>query len=135
MLESKDSLKDLVGVLPGERLDGILAAAASANLWPEVLDLLGHLTLDQRRELVERAAAWDDGSTLGALLDAARTQNMWAELLPLVSLLPAEGRERVAGIVGSLELDDDSVQELATRRRRARPVGAGADRRRRTPGR
>jgi hypothetical protein len=79
-----------------------------------VLDLLGHLALTQRRELVERASAWDGGSTLGALLDAARTQNMWAELLLLVTLLPEAGRERVAGLVGSLELDDDTVQEIAT---------------------
>lgn len=114
VLESKDSLKELVGVLPSERLDGIVQAAASANLWPEVLDLLGHLTLEQRRALVDRASAWDDGSTLGALLEAARTQGMWAELLPLVSLLPSEGRERVAVLVSALELDDDAVQEIAT---------------------
>ena len=63
-----------------------------------MLDLLGHLTLPQRRELVERASAWDEGSTLGALLDAARTQKMWAELLPLIVLLPDDGRERVAGL-------------------------------------
>ncbi len=114
VLESKDSLKQFVGVLGSERLDGIIVAAADANLWPEVLDLLGHLSLTQRRELVQRAAAWDEGSTLGALLDAAHTQNMWAELLPLVTLLPQEGRERVAGLVSSLELDDDAVQEIAT---------------------
>ena len=114
VLESKDSLEDLVGVLPSERLDGIIEAAANADLWPEVLDLLGHLALTQRRELVERASAWDAGSTLGALLDAARTQNMWAELLPLVTLLPDAGRERVAGLVSALELDDDAVQEIAT---------------------
>ncbi len=100
--------------MPGERLDGILESAANANLWPEVLDLLGHLTLDQRRELVDRASAWDDGSTLGSLLEAARTQGMWAELLPLVSLLPTEGRERVAALVSSLELGDDAVQQIAT---------------------
>ena len=114
VLESKDSLEDLVGVLPSERLDGIIEAAANADLWPEVLDLLGHLALTQRRELVERASAWDAGSTLGALLDAARTQNMWAELLPLVTLLPDAGRERVAGLVSALELDDNAVQEIAT---------------------
>ena len=114
VLESKDTLTDLVGVLPGERLDGIVEAAANANLWPEVLDLLGHLTLAQRRELVERASAWEEGRTLGALLDAARTQNMWAELLPLIVLLPDDGRERVAGLVSSLELDDEAVQEIAT---------------------
>ncbi len=114
VLESKDSLKELVGVLGSERLDGIIEAAANANLWPEVLDLLGHLTLAQRGELVERAAAWDDGSTLGGLLAAAHSQNMWAELLPLVTLLPDAGRERVAGLVSSLELDDDAVQEIAS---------------------
>ena len=79
-----------------------------------MLDLLGHLALTQRRELVERASAWDAGSTLGALLDAARTQNMWAELLPLVTLLPDAGRERVAGLVSALELSDNAVQEIAT---------------------
>jgi hypothetical protein len=114
VLESKERLKDLIGVLPSERLDGIIEAAAHADLWPEVLDLFGHLTLDQRRELVVRASAWDDGRTLSSLIDAAREQGMWAELLPLVSLLPAQGRERVAGLVSSLELDDESVQQIAT---------------------
>jgi hypothetical protein len=130
VLESKDSLRDLVGVLPSERLDGIVAAAASANLWPEVLDLLGHLTLDQRRELVERAAAWDEGSTLGSLLEAARRQGMWAELLPLVSLLPAGGRERVAGLVSSLELDERRVTRSArpAQRRLARRLTIRGDR-------
>lgn len=114
VLESKDSLTDLVEVLPEDRRDGIVEAAATANLWPEVLDLLGHMTLAQRRDLVERAAAWDDGRTLEALLEAARSEGMWAELLPLVSLLPGEGRTRIAGIVGTLELDDDSVGEITT---------------------
>jgi hypothetical protein len=113
VLESKESLKELVGVLPPARLDGIIAAAAAENLWPEVLDLLTHLTLDQRRALVERAATWDDGSTLAALLSAAERDGMWAELLPLVPLLPAQGRQRVAEIVAGLELDDEAVQQIA----------------------
>jgi hypothetical protein len=114
VLESKESLKDLVGVLPPPRLDGIVTAAAAENLWPEVLDLLTHLTLEQRRALVGRAAAWDDGRTLAALLSAAERGGMWAELLPLVPLLPEEGRRRVAEIVTRLELDDDAVQQIAT---------------------
>jgi hypothetical protein len=114
VLESKASLKDLIGVLPPPRLDGIVRAAATENLWPEVLDLLAHLTLEQRRAIVERAAAWDDGSTLSALLSAAEQEGMWAELLPLVPLLPEEGRQRVAEIVGGLELDDDAVRLIAT---------------------
>ncbi|MFL5829503.1 MAG: hypothetical protein ACJ76X_06260 [Solirubrobacteraceae bacterium] len=103
VLESKESLKDLIGVLPPDRLDGIIRAAAEENLWPEVLDLLTHLTLEQRRALVERAAARDDGSTLAALLAAAQQEDMWAELLPLMPLLPAEGRQRVAAIVAAMD--------------------------------
>jgi hypothetical protein len=116
VLESKDSLKELVGVLPSPRLDGIVRAAADANLWSEVLDLLRHLTLQQRKALIERALAWDDGSALASLLQAAQQEGMWAELLPLVPLLPPQGRERVAAIVGELELelDDAAVQQIAT---------------------
>ena len=117
VLESKESLKDLIGVLPADRLDGIIGAAAEENLWPEVLDLLTHLTLEQRQALVERAAARDDGSTLAALLAAAQQEDMWAELLPLIPLLPEKGRERVAAIVAAM--DPGQREEISQRLRAA----------------
>jgi hypothetical protein len=113
VLESKDTLNALVGVLPSPRLDAIIGAAAGADLWPEVLDLLRHLTLEQREALVERASAWEDGSALSSLLQAAQQEGMWAELLPLVPLLPPQARDRVAAIVGELDLDDDAVEQIA----------------------
>jgi hypothetical protein len=116
VLESKDSLKDLIGVLPADRLDGIIRAAATENLWPEVLDLLAHLTLEQRRALVERAAARDDAGTLAALIAAAQQEDMWAELLPLIPLLPQAGRQRVAEIVAAM---DPGERELISERVRA----------------
>jgi hypothetical protein len=60
VLEQKDGLDELVSLLPTERLPAVIDAAARDDLWPQALDLLGHLSdgklyaLEQR--LVERVS-------------------------------------------------------------------------------
>jgi hypothetical protein len=53
VLERKERLDELIELLGRERYDGLVAAAASADLWPEVLDLLSHLGPVRQRELIE----------------------------------------------------------------------------------
>jgi hypothetical protein len=57
VLEDKDGLDRLVGLLPAGRMDGIIAAAAEEDLWIEALDLLAHLSPAQRRRIVKSAAS------------------------------------------------------------------------------
>jgi hypothetical protein len=95
VLEEKDRLEDLVARLPDERLDGVLHAAATADLWPEALDLFGHLSEHRRAQLADRAAAQDD-AVLDSLVSAAHEHGLWDELLPLMAFLPDSAKARVA---------------------------------------
>jgi hypothetical protein len=82
VLESKDSICMLVGVLAPERLKGIARAAEGAGLWAEALDLLAHLDPEgqarfvsvlgpgERRRLVERARQVGMMDRLGGLRQA-----------------------------------------------------------------
>jgi hypothetical protein len=79
VLEDKDRLDDLIALLPSERLDGVIDAAAKHNLWPEVLDLLGNVSEARRAELAERAVAHGDG-VLESLTAAARDLDQLEEL-------------------------------------------------------
>ena len=54
VLEQKDGLDELVSLLPAERLPAVIDAAARDDLWPQALDLLGHLSDDRLGALEER---------------------------------------------------------------------------------
>ena len=49
-----------MSLLPAQRLPAVIEAAARDNLWPQALDLLGHLSDDKLRalepQLVERVS-------------------------------------------------------------------------------
>jgi len=112
VLESKDSLEELVGLLAPERLDGIIDVAASANLWPEVLDLLSHLSEQRRRRFATMPSIQAEG-VLEAIVRVAAEQSLWLELLPLARLLPAEARVRIARFAETLELDEAAIEAIA----------------------
>jgi len=112
VLESKESLEGLVGLLPPERLDGIIAVAASADMWPEVLDLLSHLSEQSRRRFATMPSIQAEG-VLEGIVKVAVEQALWTELLPLALLLPAEAQTRIARIADTLELDEAAIQALA----------------------
>jgi hypothetical protein len=59
VMEAKGNLEELIGLLPSTRIDGIIDAAASQQLWPEALDLLSHLNHEQRADFANRVAARD----------------------------------------------------------------------------
>lgn len=61
VLEHKERLDELLEQLGRARFDGLIAAAADQDLWPEVLDVLGHVGGARRRELVELARDRDPG--------------------------------------------------------------------------
>jgi hypothetical protein len=112
VLESKETLHDLVGLLTPARLDGIVAAATDEELWPEALDLLGNLSEESRRRfaVLESIQAED---VLELIADVAVEHRLWRELLPLLQLLPPAAQARVAHRVGAGALDEAAIEEVA----------------------
>jgi hypothetical protein len=58
VLEGKDRIDDVIGLMPDERLARMLGVVASEGLWVEALDLLAHLGGAQ----IERLARLADGA-------------------------------------------------------------------------
>lgn len=97
VLENKRRLDRLVGMLPEERLVGLIRAAARGGLWPEALDLLSNLGKRHRRRFADLAAEADE-AVLESLVEDAQAHGFWDDALPLVQLLNDEGRRRFAAL-------------------------------------
>jgi hypothetical protein len=93
VVESKGSLGSLVALLDEDRLETIIATASEADLWPEALDVMGHVSERQRGELADIAAAQDD-EVLEGLVRAAQREGLWGVLLPVTRAMSPASRER-----------------------------------------
>jgi hypothetical protein len=78
VLEDKDGLDRLVGLLPAGRMDGIIAAAAEEDLWIETLDLLAHLSPAQRRRIVKSASSLET-TVLDRIVVTVVEHELWEE--------------------------------------------------------
>lgn len=103
VLEAKERLDHLLGLLPAARRGGVIRAAAHANLWPEALDMLSQLSERRRGELADAAAAQDD-AVLDSMVRAARDEGLREALLPVVRSMGEDSRRRFARL--SSVLDD-----------------------------
>ena len=97
VVESKGSLGSLVALLPEKRLQTIIRTASDADLWPEALDVMDHVSERQRGELADIAAGQDD-EVLEGLVRAAQRHGLWGVLLPVTRAMSKESRERFVGI-------------------------------------
>lgn len=102
VLERKDTVQDLVAMLPDDRLRRVIDAAAD-GFWPETLGLTTHLDDGERRRLIAMASRRDD-AVLDALIAAAHADGMWDFVLPLTALMEEAELRRFAQL-GSLEAD------------------------------
>jgi hypothetical protein len=102
VLEDKQSLDAVVGLLPPGRLPGILAEAAGGGLWAEALDLLGHVSEPRRAAIAALVMDQDDG-VLESLVRAVASDQLWTELRPLVAQLSAPERERAEAIAARID--------------------------------
>lgn len=84
VMEGKDRLDHVVGLLPEDRLAGVLRAAEQARLWPEALDLLDHLSPQRKGQLAELAASQ---GLLEGLTQSAHAERLWDIVLPVVPLM------------------------------------------------
>ena len=82
VLEDKDGLPDLVALLPANRVAGVIQAAADNDLWVEALDLLDHLTPQQRDDMVA-ATLQLEPAALDAIVAAVIAHDLWEEVLPI----------------------------------------------------
>jgi hypothetical protein len=104
VLESKDSLDHLVELLPDSRRQALVDVAANEQMWIEALDLLSHLSAENRRRFAE-SGSLDRAGVIEAIVNAAIENDLWEELLPLVPELPIDAQRRVADEVAKLDPD------------------------------
>lgn len=95
VLEHKERLDHALGLLPPERLPGIIANASRLGLWPEALDLLEHLS-DVRRGPVADVVADQDPEVIEGLVAAVSGAGIWENLLPVVRVMSEEHCLRLA---------------------------------------
>jgi hypothetical protein len=97
VVESKGSLGSLVALLPEERLETIIQTASEDELWPEALEVMGHVSERQRGELAEIAAGQDD-EVLEGLVRTAQRDGLWGVLLPVTRAMGPASRERFVNL-------------------------------------
>jgi hypothetical protein len=97
VLEGKDRLDRVVELLPDGRLEGVVRAAGAEGLWPEALDLVGHLS-EARQIEVAQITARQDKALLDGFVRAAQKDDLWDAVLPLVARMDLEDRRRLVGL-------------------------------------
>jgi hypothetical protein len=93
VMEGKDNLDHVVSLLPEPRLAGVMHAADRAELWPEALDLLNHLSDERKGELAEIATA---EGLLESLTETANAVGLWDLVLPVIPLMTEASRLKLA---------------------------------------
>jgi hypothetical protein len=97
VLEGKQRLNHVAGLLPEARLPGLVRAAAKGKLWPEALDLLSHLGERRRGRFADVAAEQRD-KVLDGLILAAQEHELWDLVLPVTRVMSEESRRRFAAL-------------------------------------
>jgi hypothetical protein len=96
VMEGKDTLDDLVEIAR-DRLPGLVRTAYEQNLWPEALDLIGHLSPENLALLAEVVLDEDD-HVLDALARAAQEAPAWDVLLPITAAMSPGNLRRFAAV-------------------------------------
>jgi hypothetical protein len=97
VLEHKDRLDHAVGLLPPERLPGIIACASRERLWVEALDLLDHLS-DARRAPIADIFAQQEPEVIAELVATVSAEGIWEQLLPIVRLMSEDALIRLTTV-------------------------------------
>jgi hypothetical protein len=119
VLEEKDRLEHLMGVLPEGRLAAIVQAAADNELWLEALDLLEHLSDGRRSTIVASVLELDDAAQ-EAIIAAVIEHDLWNEVL-VIAERDETLQAKLADQVPSLSTAQR--QEVAQRARDAGAIG------------
>uniref|UniRef100_UPI001C7E392D hypothetical protein n=1 Tax=Nocardioides stalactiti TaxID=2755356 RepID=UPI001C7E392D len=98
VLEHKEALDHAVGLLPPERLPGVLRVASEQGLWAEALDLLDHLSDERRGPIADVVGDMDD-AVVDDLVRAVGAADIWDSLLPVFEAMSADRQRRVAAVI------------------------------------
>ncbi len=99
VMEDKDRLDTIIGLLPAGRLQGIITAAHEDGLWPEALDLFTHVSPARRGELGDVALGQDDAH-VEAMLEAVQREDLWDTLADVAATMGPESRRRLRDAAG-----------------------------------
>lgn len=104
--ENKQRLDAIVDLLSEERLVAIIRTAASdADLWPEALGLMQHLSPSVRGRLADLAASLED-EVLTSMALSIRAHDLWGDALPIVTSMSEAAQSRFANLPA---VQDDAV--------------------------
>lgn len=96
--ENKQRLDAIINLLPEARLvDIIHSAASSADLWPEALGLMQHLSPAVRGRLGDLAASLEE-EVLTSMAVSIRAHALWGDALPIVSSMSEVSKARFANL-------------------------------------
>lgn len=95
VLEHKDRLDHAIGLLPEGRLTSIMRSASALDLWPEALDLLDHLSIEQLGPIAD-VVAEQDADVIERLVAAVSGSGIWESLLPVVGMMSDSHRPLLA---------------------------------------
>jgi hypothetical protein len=112
VLEGKERLPEVLGLLPRERLRIMVEGGARDGMWPEVLDLLANVTDAYAERAPDRGARTPDPfgtlADVAASLDpellegaarAATEHELWPPLIELAARMDEAGQRRVAVVI------------------------------------
>jgi hypothetical protein len=102
VLDGKERLAQIAGLLSEERLAALGRAAADESLWPELLELSRHLPEDERCRLARAAFATLDDAEIAALAQTVEAEGLVDAVRPLVACLDESAGEHVAELAPQL---------------------------------
>jgi hypothetical protein len=88
VMEGKQRLDHILGLLPESRLRSIIVAANENEMWPETLDLLTSVNSRRRAALVKLALDEHLEGMLPGLFAAVEDTGSWETILALLAKLP-----------------------------------------------
>jgi len=104
-VESSEQLDQVIDHLSIERREAVIQAAATQDLWPEVIATLLRIGATPRIALAELALA-QDAATLDSLIRAAAENDLWPALLQLADELP---NDTIASLSEQPAFDETAV--------------------------
>lgn len=96
VMEGKERLNQILGLLPRDRLRRIIVSADEREMWPQTLDLLTNVSATRRAQLVEFALDQGLDRILPHLILAVEQTESWETGLGLLADLPDDVKERLA---------------------------------------
>ncbi|TXH05761.1 MAG: hypothetical protein E6R07_02855 [Nevskiaceae bacterium] len=112
-IESPQRLETVIGLLPAERLRGVIRTAAGdvQGLWSEALSMMTQVSPTLRGRMGDLTAALDDAQ-LTAVIEAVNQGRLWGAWLTVLTAMSADAQRRVLAL--SAHQTPEALSALAT---------------------